>query len=75
LGLGEGIATPHRKIKEAVTKYYTEPRAWTDSLERPRQRKVAVRFGTWTVRSLYMAGSLKTVASELAKYNLDLVAV
>jgi exonuclease III len=34
-----------------------------------------MRFGTWTVRSLYRAGSLKTVASELAKYNLDLVAV
>jgi len=27
------------------------------------------------VRSLYRAGSLKTVASELAKYNLDSVAV
>jgi hypothetical protein len=36
-----------------------------------------LRFETWNVRSLYRAGSLKTVASELAKYkyNLDLVAV
>jgi exonuclease III len=34
-----------------------------------------MRFGTWNVRSLYRAGSLKTIASELAKYNLDLVAV
>jgi hypothetical protein len=32
-------------------------------------------FGTWNVRILYRAGSLKTVASELAKCNLDLVAV
>jgi len=29
----------------------------------------------WNVRSLYRAGSLGTVASELGKYNLDLVAV
>jgi hypothetical protein len=29
---------------------------------------------TWNVRSLYRAGSLKTVASESVKYNLDLVA-
>jgi exonuclease III len=34
-----------------------------------------VRFGTWNVRSLYRAGSLKTVANEMVKYNLDLVAV
>jgi len=30
-------------------------------------------FGIWNVRSLYRAGSLKTVASELAKYNLGQV--
>jgi len=29
----------------------------------------------WNVRSLCRAISLKTVASELEKYNLDLVAV
>jgi hypothetical protein len=35
-----------------------------------------MRFGKWwTVTSLYRAGSLKTVATELAKYNLDLTAV
>jgi exonuclease III len=33
------------------------------------------RFGTWNVRSLYRAGSLKTVARELGKYKLDLVSV
>jgi len=32
-----------------------------------------MKFGTWTVSSLYRAGSLKTVASELVKYSLDLV--
>jgi hypothetical protein len=34
-----------------------------------------MRFGSWNVRSLYRAGLLKVVASELAKYNLDLVAL
>jgi hypothetical protein len=31
-----------------------------------------MRFGTWNVRSLYRAGSLKTVCRELARYKLDL---
>jgi exonuclease III len=34
-----------------------------------------MRFGTWNVRSLYKAGSLQTAASELAKYNLNLVTI
>jgi exonuclease III len=34
-----------------------------------------MRFGTCNVRSLYKAGSLKTVARELGKYKLDLVGV
>jgi hypothetical protein len=34
-----------------------------------------MRFGTWNVRSLYRAGSLKTVSSELSRYKLDLVGV
>jgi exonuclease III len=34
-----------------------------------------MKFGTWNVRSLCMEGLLKTVASELAKYKLDIVAV
>jgi exonuclease III len=34
-----------------------------------------LRFGTWNVRSLYRAGSLKTVARELRKYEVDLVGV
>jgi exonuclease III len=34
-----------------------------------------MRFGTWNVRSLYRAGSLMIVASEISKYKLDLVGV
>jgi len=34
-----------------------------------------MRFRTWNVRILHRAGSLKTVPCELARYNLDLVAV
>jgi hypothetical protein len=34
-----------------------------------------MRFGTWNVRSLYSAGSLKTVWRELARCKLDLVGV
>jgi len=37
----------------------------------PRLQEMDMRFGTWNVRSLYRAGSLKTVASELARYKLD----
>jgi hypothetical protein len=29
-------------------------------------------FGTWNVRRLYRAGSLKTVGRELGKYKLEL---
>jgi hypothetical protein len=34
-----------------------------------------MRFGTWTVRSLYRAGLLETVGRELEKYKLYLVGV
>jgi exonuclease III len=34
-----------------------------------------MRFGTWNVRSLYRAGSLRTGAEEISKYKLDLVGV
>jgi hypothetical protein len=30
-----------------------------------------IKFGMWNVRTLYRAGSLKTVARKLVKYNLD----
>jgi hypothetical protein len=31
--------------------------------------------GKWNVRSMYRAGSLRTVAEEVSKYKLDLVGV
>jgi hypothetical protein len=34
-----------------------------------------MRFGTSSVRSLYRAGSLMRVASEISKYKLDLVGI
>jgi hypothetical protein len=34
-----------------------------------------MRFGTWKVRSMYRAGSLRAVADEMSKYKLDLVGV
>jgi mRNA deadenylase 3'-5' endonuclease subunit Ccr4 len=34
-----------------------------------------MRFGTWNVRSMYRAGSFRTVAEEISKYKLDLVGV
>jgi hypothetical protein len=32
-----------------------------------------MRFGTWNVRSLYMSGSLTTVARELSRCKLNLL--
>ena len=32
-------------------------------------------LGTWKVRGLYRAGSLKAAARELARYKLDVVGV
>jgi hypothetical protein len=34
-----------------------------------------MRFETCNVRSLYKAGSLRTVAEEISKYKLDLMGV
>jgi hypothetical protein len=34
-----------------------------------------MRFGTWNVRSMYRAGSRRTVAEEIPKYKLDLVGI
>jgi hypothetical protein len=34
-----------------------------------------MRFGSWNVRSLYRAGSLRTVAEEISKYNLHLMGI
>jgi len=34
-----------------------------------------MKLGTWNVRSLYRAGSLKAAAKELGRYKLDVVGV
>ena len=34
-----------------------------------------IKLGTWNVRGLYRAGSLKAAARELVRYNLDVVGV
>jgi hypothetical protein len=34
-----------------------------------------MRFGTWNVRTMYRAGSLRIVMEEITKYKLDLVGV
>jgi hypothetical protein len=36
---------------------------------------MGMRFGTWKVRSMCRAGSLRKVAEEVSKYKLDLVGV
>jgi hypothetical protein len=49
-----------------VTKCNKEPRTWTDSLDKgPKIKKVDMKFGTWNARSLYRAGSLRTVAEGI----------
>jgi hypothetical protein len=57
-------------------KYHKGPQTWTDSLDkRLKIKKMDMRFGTWNVRSMYRAGSFRTVAEEIAKCKLDLVGV
>jgi hypothetical protein len=34
-----------------------------------------MRFGTWNVRSMYRAGSLRVVGDEISKYKLDILGV
>jgi hypothetical protein len=36
--------------KQSVTKCYTGPRTWTASVERPKVRKMNMRFETWKLR-------------------------
>jgi hypothetical protein len=43
--------------------------------KRPKRKKMDMRFGTWNVRSMYRAGSLRAVVEEIKKYKLDLVGV
>jgi hypothetical protein len=60
----------------SIMKDHKKPWTWTDFLnKRPKRKKMDMIFGTWNVRSLYRAGSLRTVAEEISKYKLDLVGV
>jgi hypothetical protein len=43
--------------------------------KQPRRKKMDMRFDTWNVRSMYRAESLRAVAEEISKYNLNLVRV
>jgi hypothetical protein len=64
-----GLKT-HRKNK-LVTKDHKKARTWTDSLDKqPKLKKMDMRFGTWSVRSMYRAGLFRTVAEEISKYKM-----
>jgi hypothetical protein len=36
--------------------------------EQPKLKKMDMRFGTWNIRSMYRASSLRAVAEEISKY-------
>ena len=57
-----GKILPHSDLRGGV---------FLEEVSRNRKRDIVI--GTWNVRSLYRAGSLTAVASELARYKLDLV--
>jgi hypothetical protein len=46
-----------------------------DSMDKQPKQKMDMRFGTWNVRSMYRAGSLRVVGEEILKYKLDFVGV
>ena len=54
-----GKLLPHSDLREGV---------FLEEAPRSRQLKRDIVLGTWNVRSLYRAGSLTTVARELARY-------
>jgi len=43
--------------------------------ESSRNIQRGMKLGTWNVRRLYRAGSIKAAARELGRYNLDVVDV
>jgi hypothetical protein len=68
-GLGVGLTTPHHNNK-LVTKGHKKARTWKDSLDkRPKRKKMGMRFGTWNIRRMYRAGSLRAMAEEISKYK------
>ena len=71
LGLGRGANNSAPK-----TGLFTKSDwAWSDPFEQNKKLKKKKRFYTWNVGSLNMSDSLRTVASEIALYKLDVVGV
>jgi len=76
LGLGEGLTTPHWKKKNSLLQNITQDLRFGWILwNNLGNRKFVWDNGTWNVRSLERTDSLKTVESEMTKYNLDIVTV
>jgi hypothetical protein len=49
---------------------HKKPQTWTDSLDRQLMcKKMDMRFGTWNVRGMYKAGSLRAIVEEISKYR------
>jgi hypothetical protein len=70
LGVGRGANNSSLQKNYLVMKIHKKPRTWTDSLDNgTKQSKMDMRFGMWNVRSMYSAGSLRTVMEEVSKYN------
>lgn len=47
----------------------TKPLSSAGSLERPKQREMEMRFVTWSLRGLYVPGSLKTDAKVISEFR------
>jgi len=59
-----GKLLPHLDLREGV---------FPGEASHSKQR--GMKMGTWNIRSLYRAGSLKAAARELMRYKLDVVGV
>ena len=68
------LTSPHHK-NWLCYEHEHLPRTWIDTLVRPEQQKMAMRCGTWNVRSLYRPGSLIAAVRELERYKLYVVGV
>jgi hypothetical protein len=74
MGVGHGGSQPFIVKNKFPTNTSLGP-AQILWIKRPKQRNLDMRFGLRSVRSLYRAGPLITVSSELARHMLDLVGV
>ena len=54
-------------------RHHTGSRNSTADLEPTGHRKMDIRFGTLNIRSLYGAGTIGSVSSEIEKYRMYLV--